>query len=292
MSVPLVSVCVVTYNQEKYITKCLESIVSQETDFDFEIIISDDCSTDRTPDIIKKYANNFSSIKIIQRDKNLGALENFLSTHSLATGKYVCHIDGDDYWLPNKLKTQVAFMEKNPKCNISWHRVKVSYSDKRIVDDLFTKKIINGKYYRKDILQYITIGMNSSKMYRRNTFFYPQVDIPVTDYFLNVEQVGDNYAAFVGNEILGVYRAGIGIASDGNKTKIMLSKTFSYFKEKYPDLKSHIVAAALTLFLAALKNKRKENMKIFYKHLFSRKILIALFILIKKYSIIKNFRLP
>ncbi|CAQ86419.1 MULTISPECIES: glycosyltransferase family 2 protein [Photorhabdus] len=292
MNVPLVSVCVVTYNQEEYITKCLESIVSQETDFDFEIIISDDCSTDRTPDIIKNYANNFSSIKIIQRDKNLGALENFLSTHSFATGKYVCHIDGDDYWLPNKLKIQVAFMEKNPKCNISWHRVKVSYPDKRIVDDLFTKKIINGKYYRKDILQYIAIGVNSSKMYRRNTFFYPQVDIPITDYFLNVEQVGDNYAAFVGNEILGVYRAGIGIASDGNKTKIMLSKTFSYFKEKYPDLKSHIVAAALTLFLAALKNKRKENMKIFYKHLFSRKILIALFILIKKYSIIKNFKLP
>ena len=56
---PKVSVCVVTYNQEKYIRQCLQSIVDQETDFDFEVIVADDCSTDRTSCIVQEFADKY-----------------------------------------------------------------------------------------------------------------------------------------------------------------------------------------------------------------------------------------
>ena len=68
-----VSVCVVTYNQEKYIRKCLQSIIDQKADFDFEIIIADDCSTDNTPTIIQEfYAKYPEIVKPIFREKNIG----------------------------------------------------------------------------------------------------------------------------------------------------------------------------------------------------------------------------
>lgn len=115
---PLVSICIVAYNHEKYISQCLESVLQQEVDFDFEIIISDDASTDKTSKIISDIArNNPETIKHIQHNKNIGFCKNYIFTHSTAQGKYIAHLDGDDYWLPRKLKIQIDFLEKHPECS-------------------------------------------------------------------------------------------------------------------------------------------------------------------------------
>ena len=72
---PKVSVCVVTYNQEKYIRQCLQSIVDQETDFDFEVIVSDDCSMDGTCAIVQEFVEKYPGmVKPIFHDRNMGAL--------------------------------------------------------------------------------------------------------------------------------------------------------------------------------------------------------------------------
>ena len=79
MKTPKVSVCVVTYNQEKYIRQCLQSIVDQETNFNFEILVSDDCSTDATRTIVLEFASKYPEIvKPMFRDRNVGAVKNFV----------------------------------------------------------------------------------------------------------------------------------------------------------------------------------------------------------------------
>ena len=112
---PLVSVIVITYNQEKYIRECIESILAQKGDFEFEIIIGEDCSTDKTREICKKLqAQNPQHIKLLLQDNNQGLMKNYLSTLELCRGKYIAQIAGDDYWNnPQKLQKQIDILEKN-----------------------------------------------------------------------------------------------------------------------------------------------------------------------------------
>lgn len=108
------SVVIITYNQEKYIGKTLDSILSQEHSYSYEIIIGDDCSSDKTPQIIEEYRKSYPSIvKPIYNSKNLGAMNNYYNTISKVKGKYIMICGGDDYWLPLKVETQISFMEKN-----------------------------------------------------------------------------------------------------------------------------------------------------------------------------------
>lgn len=112
---PLLSVALITYNQENYIAECIESIVNQKTDFTYEIVIGEDCSTDNTRAICLQYAEKFpDKIRLILPDKNLGMMGNWINTISLCKGKYVAICEGDDYWIDNlKLQKQVDFLESN-----------------------------------------------------------------------------------------------------------------------------------------------------------------------------------
>lgn len=112
---PKVSVCVVTYNHEKYIAECLQSIVDQETNFDFEVIVGDDCSTDRTREVVQAYVEKYpGKIRTLLHGKNVGAAQNYYSVHNQAKGEYIAHLDGDDYWMQNKLQYQVGLLDEKP----------------------------------------------------------------------------------------------------------------------------------------------------------------------------------
>ncbi|GAB1152046.1 MAG: glycosyltransferase family 2 protein [Shewanella algae] len=287
------SVCVVTYNQENYIEQCLQSILEQNTTFDFEIIVGDDCSTDNTSIIVSKIARKYPNIiKLLSYDSNIGAAKNFLNVHNLASGQYVAHIDGDDYMLPGKLQAQVDFMDANPDCNLTWHRVLVKKGDE-LKEDLFNlNNIPKTGFTRSDVLKFITLGINSSKMYRSGSFDFLKPDFPMLDYFANVEQIGSGTANFVGDTPLGVYRAGIGIARGDFKVKVALNKTFNYFLTKYPSHKQEINQAVLVLLIAAIKNFRFKEINLFWgTYLRSFKIL-SFINLLKDLSFIKTLRLP
>src|SRR5690554_1721762 len=129
-----VSVCVITYNQEKYIRECLQSIVDQEVDFKIEVIVADDCSTDKTQEIIKEFAHKYPHLIIpIFHSENVGISLNYRSAHDRATGEYVAHCDGDDMWLPGKLTYQAELLDKHPHASQCWG---CAY----LIDD-FSKKI-------------------------------------------------------------------------------------------------------------------------------------------------------
>lgn len=136
----LVSICCLSYNQESYITECLESILSQKTDFGFEILIHDDASTDKTQGIIKKYAEQYPRIikPILQEENQRSKLKSGMNpkfNYPRAQGKYIAFCEGDDYWSdPNKLQKQVEILNKNPKVGCV-----VSDYDKYIQIDLEIK---------------------------------------------------------------------------------------------------------------------------------------------------------
>ena len=112
---PLVSICVITYNHEKFLARALDSILSQEMDFPYEIIIGEDCSQDATRAICEQYKQYYSDvIQLILHEKNVGLIRNYVSIMTAAQGKYIAICSGDDYWCDSmKLKKQVAFLEQN-----------------------------------------------------------------------------------------------------------------------------------------------------------------------------------
>lgn len=115
MSNPLVSICITTYNVEKYIEKTIESVISQKTDFTYEILIGDDFSTDNTRNILLKYKEIYPNIiRLIFHDKNIGVLKNDLSLVQAARGFYIAWCDGDDWWIDNhKISKQVNILSNN-----------------------------------------------------------------------------------------------------------------------------------------------------------------------------------
>lgn len=99
----------------------------QETDFPYEIIVGEDCSTDKTRKIIIDYSLRYpGKIKLVTESKNVGGIKNQIRTFEAAKGKYIAMCDGDDYWTdPLKLQKQVDFMERQPDCVICCHYSRV-----------------------------------------------------------------------------------------------------------------------------------------------------------------------
>ncbi len=124
---PLVSISCVTYNHAKYIKQCLDSFLSQETTFPFEIVIHDDASTDGTTQIIEEYAKNYPDkiFPLIQKENQFSkGVRGIMAKFNLprCRGKYIAWCEGDDYFTDNKkLQKQFDFLESNVDCQISFH---------------------------------------------------------------------------------------------------------------------------------------------------------------------------
>lgn len=127
-----VSVFVLAYNHEKFIVQTIEGILLQKTDFDIEIVIGEDCSTDKTRNIILDYAREHpNKFKLILHKKNIGAANNQMFVLNACNGKYIAMCEGDDYWTdPLKLQKQVDFLEANSDFAICFHRAEIIHEDK------------------------------------------------------------------------------------------------------------------------------------------------------------------
>lgn len=114
---PLISVVMPAYNAERYISEAIESILKQSFK-DFELIIIDDCSTDKTPEIIQKYSKQDPRIKTYRNETNMKLAKTLNTGIKHANGKYIARMDADDVSLPNRLEIQKTFMEKHPYVGI------------------------------------------------------------------------------------------------------------------------------------------------------------------------------
>lgn len=122
---PVVSIRVITYNHGRYIAQCLESLVMQRTDFPFEIIVGEDCSTDNTLEIVMRYRERYPDLlTVITSETNVGAYNNTIRVAQACRGKYHAYCEGDDFWIdPLKLQKQVSLMEAHPEYAACCHDV-------------------------------------------------------------------------------------------------------------------------------------------------------------------------
>lgn len=118
------------YNTSAFIGKAIESVLSQKTNFDFELVIAENSSTDNTRQIIQEYKLRYPGIiKLILNPVNVGMAANFVIAYKNCSGEYIATLDSDDFWCDiYKLQKQVDFLEKNPDYG-------VVYSDCKVIDD-------------------------------------------------------------------------------------------------------------------------------------------------------------
>ena len=134
----MVSICCLVYNQKKYIRQALDSFLMQKTNFKFEILINDDCSTDGTTEIIKEYEAKYPDIiKPLYHSENQysksyrqGNMMSITFNFPRVSGKYTAMCEGDDFWTDEyKLQKQVDIMEAHPECSFCAHTVRCTYED-------------------------------------------------------------------------------------------------------------------------------------------------------------------
>ena len=128
---PLLSIFCLVYNHKDYIERAIEGFLMQKTNFPFEIVIGEDCSTDGSREIVFDYAKKYpDKIKLITSDKNVGMKQNGYRTKMALTGKYMAMCEGDDYWTdPLKLQKQVDFLEAHPDYSLCFHNAIILYED-------------------------------------------------------------------------------------------------------------------------------------------------------------------
>jgi len=134
-----VSVAMITYNHERFIAQAIESVLMQETDFPFRLIIGDDCSEDNTQAIIKSYADKYPDrIKTLLYTEHVGLFSKErvgVKIMSLCTAPYVAILDGDDVWLPGKLQAQMDYLRLNPKVGlVATHAQRIDAEGKPMSD--------------------------------------------------------------------------------------------------------------------------------------------------------------
>lgn len=223
--VPMVSICIFTYNHEKYIVQCLESVLMQRTSFPIEIIIGEDYSLDQTRTICQEYCTNYSNISLIDRGRNVGMRENVYNTIQQARGKYVAILDGDDFWIhPLKLQKQYDYLEAHPDINLVFHQTIRICETKKALNGLFiTKK--KALYSLKDIIDNWSMA-TGSMFYRKSAMVFPQFLFHTYNFDLVIQMIllMDNSNAAYIDEIMSVYNINEG--SNTNNINFNLCNTF------------------------------------------------------------------
>lgn len=252
------SVLLISYNHSEYIGKCLQSIVSQNVNFSFEIVIGDDCSTDNTTNILLEYKNKYPNMIVLEtKMENVGFIQNFSDALKKCRGEYIAYIDGDDEMLPSKLQKQVDFLDKHQDCNIVTHNMSVVDSSGNRI-----RLMSEQEFPTKANIDYLlTNGMffsNGSKMFRTDSLPQDGVDEfvkRIPDWLICLQNTILGKIAYI-NEVLGVYRLHQGSFTDVNKRipqKILEEKLYiiNKMKDNVHNLESIAVARSKAFFIAA-----------------------------------------
>lgn len=221
MTEPLVSVCVVTHNHEAYIRDCLMSVIAQSVDVALEILVGDDCSTDGASTIIDNIAAAFPHlVRVIRHGERLGSgSRNCQRLLAEARGRFIAHLDGDDYWLPGKLRRQLDFLDRYPD-------VTAVYSNAIVIDasgklrgafNVNVPAVLN--------LGYLLRGGNflchASLLYRaEHKHRFLPLSTPFLDYRFHIELARGGNLGYVDASLVGYRVASATSVSSGNSTLV------------------------------------------------------------------------
>jgi len=212
ISKPVVSICCITYNHEKFIEDAMEGFLIQETDFPFEILINDDASTDQTAAIICEYEQKYPNLvkSIYQKENQFSKGQKPLIDFVLprAAGKYVALCEGDDYWTdPCKLQRQVDFLEDHPNYSACFHPVK--WLENGILRNApYKPTIIKDFYTENDVLENILqITVCSTVFLRSSLKDLPEwfSIVPYGDNVIHLLNARNGRIGYI-NEVMATYR--------------------------------------------------------------------------------------
>lgn len=266
-----VSVHVITYNQEKYLSQTIEGILNQRTDFDFKIYISDDCSKDSTLEIALDYQLKYpDKIEVFSNEINLGSIENFANLFKYCKGEYIAICEGDDYWCDqNKLQMQYDELQINKDVIASLHNAWVS------IGGVNTSKLTHA-----DMSNVInTSELLNSNSFAMATIFFRKTDVISMVDFLKKSPFGD-WALLIWlsnkgrisyfDKCLSVYRVHDEGIWNSRKSLDKITSTLSFYK---------FISRSLVLSIEEqkiiLKRNQYLNMKLFGYYLGNLKILNA-----------------
>ncbi len=236
----LVSICCITYNQEKYIRDALDGFVKQKTNFRYEVLIHDDASTDRTAEIIREYQETYPElIKPILQTVNqysLG-LTNVSGTWNFpranANGsKYIAMCEGDDYWIDeNKLQKQVEYMEAHPDCSLVFHSAKVEVQGNAVTEHMMRPYQMSRVVPAEEIIDKTSGYATASLMFRTEMVkelpqFYNEA--PIADIPLQLLAANMGYGYYM-DEPMCVYRLGV----TGSWTAMMKEGNYEKKQQDY-----------------------------------------------------------
>jgi glycosyltransferase involved in cell wall biosynthesis len=204
-----VTVLLLTYNHEKYIAQALDTVLMQETDFDYEIVIIEDCSTDATRDIVKAYHQRYpDKIRLRLSEQNRRIPGPFAEAFDAVQTPFVAILDGDDYWTSrNKLQKQVDFLRSHPECVLCFHNALRMYEDQNRAPLIYNSSEQKTISEIEDLWQYCFIA-SCTAMLRKDSMgklpgWYHTLRVGDWPLFLFRTQRGK--IGYI-DEILGVYR--------------------------------------------------------------------------------------
>lgn len=204
----LLSVCIRTYNQERFVVQALDGVLMQRTSFPFEIIVSDDCSTDGTRDILLKYQRDYPDrIRLILGDENVGGPGNLRRVIEASTAKYITCLDGDDYYIDKyKLQKQVEFLEENERYVACFHNV-MNLNDKTGAKSLFLSLDFPEEVDAKDVISKKWFLPIHSVVMRREFISFPQwyEEVMNDDYVVDLS-VAMHGPFYYMPDVMAVYR--------------------------------------------------------------------------------------
>jgi glycosyltransferase involved in cell wall biosynthesis len=206
---PKVSVATTTYNHARYIKQTVESVMMQQTDFPFEMVVGEDCSTDQTRAILLDLQARYGQrLRLLLHEQNIGRRQNFYATLGACRGEYIALVEGDDYWTsPAKLQKQADFLDVNGDCALCFHPVQKLYEAEGGRKEVIRPFVIKPRYTLEDLLQRNMID-TCSVMYRNHLFeqFPPWFDsLPSGDWPLYILNALHGEIGYL-DEVMAVYR--------------------------------------------------------------------------------------
>lgn len=199
-----------TYNHDRFIEQALESALRQKVTFDYEIIVSEDCSTDRTRSIVLEYSQRYpDKIRLLLSERNLRSNEVVARGYRAARGQFIALLDGDDYWTsPHKLEKQAAFLDRYPDCAICFHNAQVVHENQSRAPWFWTPTGHKQVSTIEDVWEGNFIA-TASTMYRNGligeipTWYLPL--FPITDWPLHILHAEHGWIGYL-DEVMSVYR--------------------------------------------------------------------------------------
>jgi glycosyltransferase involved in cell wall biosynthesis len=224
---PFVAIYMITYNHANFIAKAIESVMMQQSDFEYKLFIGEDCSTDGTREICQSLKEKYpGKIELFAHEKNIGVHENAKQIFAASFGsgaKYIALLEGDDYWTdPLKLQKQVDFLENNPEYVLTFHQVDILNQRNEITADFLTK--VPENYETIETFARLGNYIHTPSVVFRNCIAELPFEFkycPIGDYFLYLILAEHGNLKYI-EEKMAVYRYGVGIFS--GKSALHLAK--------------------------------------------------------------------